>query len=54
VSPQQVCLAWELTLSDTIIPIPGASRPESAADSAEAVHLKLDDEDLAALEQEPA
>jgi aryl-alcohol dehydrogenase-like predicted oxidoreductase len=54
VSPQQVCLAWELTLSDTIIPIPGASRPESAADSAEAVHLRLDDEDLAALEQEPA
>jgi aryl-alcohol dehydrogenase-like predicted oxidoreductase len=54
VSPQQVCLAWELTLSDTIIPIPGASRPESAADSADAVHLQLDDEDLAALEQEHA
>ncbi|MGA9745978.1 MAG: aldo/keto reductase [Nocardioides sp.] len=49
VSPQQVCLAWELTLSDTIIPIPGASRPESVADSAAAVHLELDADDLALL-----
>jgi aryl-alcohol dehydrogenase-like predicted oxidoreductase len=45
VSPQQVCLAWELSLSDAVIPIPGASRPESVADSAAAVHLELDDED---------
>ncbi len=49
VSPQQVCLAWELTLSDTIIPIPGASRPESVADSTAAVHLELDADDLALL-----
>ncbi len=49
VSPQQVCLAWELSLSDAVIPIPGASRPESVADSAAAVHVALDDEDLAAL-----
>lgn len=49
VSPQQVCLAWELGLSDAVIPIPGASRPESIADSAAAVHLDLDDEDLALL-----
>ena len=47
VSPQRVCLAWELTLSGTIIPIPGASRPESVADSVAAVDLALDDEDLA-------
>lgn len=47
-SPQQVCLAWELTLSSAVIPIPGASRPESVADSAAAVHLTLDTEDLAA------
>ncbi|MFC6286425.1 aldo/keto reductase [Nocardioides sp. GCM10027113] len=40
-SPQQVCLAWELALSDAVIPIPGASRPESVADSARAVHLEL-------------
>ncbi len=49
VSPQQVCLAWELSLSEAMIPIPGASRPESVADSASAVHLELDDEDLALL-----
>ncbi len=49
VSPQQVCLAWELSLSASVIPIPGASRPASVADSAEAVHVLLDDEDLARL-----
>ena len=49
VSPQQVALAWELARSGNVIPIPGASRPESVADSTAAVHLRLDDEDLAAL-----
>ena len=49
VSPQQVCLAWELALSPAVIPIPGASRPESVADSVRAVDLVLDDEDLARL-----
>ncbi|GAB3246412.1 aldo/keto reductase [Nocardioides dilutus] len=49
VSPQQVALAWELARSSTVIPIPGASRPESVTDSTAAVHLQLDDEDLAAL-----
>jgi aryl-alcohol dehydrogenase-like predicted oxidoreductase len=49
VSPQQVALAWELARSDSVIPIPGASRPESITDSTAAVHLRLDDEDLAAL-----
>ncbi|MGH8966056.1 MAG: aldo/keto reductase, partial [Actinomycetes bacterium] len=37
VSPQQVCLAWQLAKSPAIVPIPGASRPESIADSARAV-----------------
>jgi aryl-alcohol dehydrogenase-like predicted oxidoreductase len=41
VSPQQVVLAWELALSDLVIPIPGASRPESIIDSAKAVDLEL-------------
>jgi len=49
VSPQQVALAWELARSGNVIPIPGASRPESVTDSTAAVHLQLDDEDLAAL-----
>ncbi len=49
VSPQQVALAWELARSENVIPIPGASRPESVTDSTAAVHLQLDDEDLATL-----
>jgi aryl-alcohol dehydrogenase-like predicted oxidoreductase len=49
VSPQRVCLAWELSLSEVVIPIPGASRPESLADSLQAVDLELDEEVLALL-----
>ncbi len=49
VTPQQVCLAWELALSPAMLPIPGASRPESVADSAQATHLRLTAEDLALL-----
>jgi aryl-alcohol dehydrogenase-like predicted oxidoreductase len=49
VSPQQVCLAWELSLSEVVIPIPGASRPESVTDSARAAQLTLDADDLAKL-----
>jgi aryl-alcohol dehydrogenase-like predicted oxidoreductase len=49
VSPQQVCLAWELALSDNVIPIPGASRPESIRDSVAATSLQLSDDELAAL-----
>ncbi|MEP7022567.1 MAG: aldo/keto reductase, partial [Actinomycetota bacterium] len=33
VSPQQVALAWELAKAPVVIPIPGASRPESINDS---------------------
>jgi aryl-alcohol dehydrogenase-like predicted oxidoreductase len=49
VSPQQVCLAWLLSLSPVCIPIPGASRPESIRDSAGASGLSLDAEDIALL-----
>ncbi len=49
VSPQQVCLAWMLAKAPNVIPIPGASRPGSVTDSASAVHLVLDAEDLALL-----
>ncbi len=41
VSPQQVTLAWMLTLAPVVIPIPGASRPESITDSAQAAELRL-------------
>ncbi|MFF4589636.1 aldo/keto reductase [Streptomyces sp. NPDC001388] len=50
VSPQQVCLAWLLALSPTVIPIPGASRPETARDSAAAAGLILDGDELRRLE----
>jgi aryl-alcohol dehydrogenase-like predicted oxidoreductase len=49
VSPQQVALAWELALADVVIPIPGASRPESITDSAKAAELVLTSEEVAAL-----
>lgn len=51
VSPQQVCLAWELALSDAMIPIPGASREESIRDSVAATELQLTADELAALSQ---
>ena len=49
VSPQQVALAWLLSLGSTVIPIPGASRPESITDSAAAAELRLTEEELAAI-----
>lgn len=47
VSPQQVVLAWELSLSEHVIPIPGARRPESIIDSAQAADLVLSKDELA-------
>ena len=46
VSPQQVALAWELSLADVVIPIPGASRPASIQDSVQAADLRLTDDEL--------
>ena len=46
VSPQQVALAWLLALSPVVIPIPGASRPESIQDSVRAVELELSADEL--------
>jgi aryl-alcohol dehydrogenase-like predicted oxidoreductase len=49
VSPQQVALAWLLSLGPTVIPIPGASRPETITDSLRAAELSLSDEELQAI-----
>ena len=49
VSPQQVCLAWELAKAPVVIPIPGASRPETIRDSAAAGDLGLSQTELAQL-----
>jgi len=50
VSPQQVALAWELSLAEVVIPIPGASRPASIEDSVQAADLQLTDDQLARLD----
>ncbi|HUZ24730.1 MAG TPA: aldo/keto reductase [Streptosporangiaceae bacterium] len=50
VSPQQVTLAWMLAKAPVVIPIPGASRPESITDSAQAAELELSSEELATLD----
>ncbi len=49
VSPQQVALAWELAKSPVVVPIPGASRPESILDSLAAAELELTSDELARL-----
>jgi aryl-alcohol dehydrogenase-like predicted oxidoreductase len=51
VSPQQVALAWELAKAPVVIPIPGASRPETITDSAAAATLRLSADDLARLDR---
>ncbi|WP_209499211.1 aldo/keto reductase [Streptomyces sp. PvR006] len=50
VSPQRVALAWLLARSETVLPIPGASRPESARDSAAAGTLALTAQEVAELD----
>jgi aryl-alcohol dehydrogenase-like predicted oxidoreductase len=49
VSPQQIALAWLLSLGPTVIPIPGASRPETITDSLRAAELELSDAELRAI-----
>jgi aryl-alcohol dehydrogenase-like predicted oxidoreductase len=49
VSPQQVTLAWMLALAPVVVPIPGASRPESITDSAPAAGLVLTDGEVTRL-----
>ncbi len=50
VSPQRVCLAWMMAKSPVVVPIPGASRPETITDSAQATGLALTDDEFAALD----
>ncbi|GGT99969.1 MULTISPECIES: aldo/keto reductase [Streptomyces] len=49
VSPQRVALAWLLSRGETMLPIPGASRPETVRDSAAASELVLSPTELAEL-----
>jgi aryl-alcohol dehydrogenase-like predicted oxidoreductase len=50
VSPQRVALAWLLAKAPVVIPIPGASRPESIIDSAQAPELALTPGELSRLD----
>jgi aryl-alcohol dehydrogenase-like predicted oxidoreductase len=52
VSPQQTCLAWMLHLAPSVIPLVGASRPETIRDSAAAADLDLTPQELELLETE--
>ena len=52
VSPQQVTLAWELALGEHVLPIPGASRPESVRDCAQAMGLELSVAEVEALSKQ--
>jgi aryl-alcohol dehydrogenase-like predicted oxidoreductase len=49
VSPQRVALAWLLGLSEAIVPIPGARRPETIRDSLAAAELTLTPEEMRAI-----
>jgi len=49
VSVYQVTLAWHLAQADVVLPIPGASRPQSIADSAAAADLRLSPDQLTRL-----
>jgi aryl-alcohol dehydrogenase-like predicted oxidoreductase len=49
VSVYRVTLAWELALAPVVVPIPGASRPESIRDSAAATDVELTAEQISRL-----
>ncbi|MGD0439749.1 MAG: aldo/keto reductase [Acidimicrobiales bacterium] len=51
VSPQRVALAWLLAKSPTVIPIPGASRPATIVDSAQAGTVCLSPEEIEQLDR---
>jgi aryl-alcohol dehydrogenase-like predicted oxidoreductase len=48
-----IALAWFLAKGEHILPIPGASKPSSIADSMRALDLKLDPDDVRAIDQLP-
>jgi aryl-alcohol dehydrogenase-like predicted oxidoreductase len=50
VSAPRVCLAWMLAKSPVVVPIPGASRPETIIDSVQAADLVLTADEVARLD----
>jgi aryl-alcohol dehydrogenase-like predicted oxidoreductase len=49
-TPQQVTLAWMLAKGQRVLPIPGSSRPQTAAASAAAAEITLSAEQVARLD----
>jgi aryl-alcohol dehydrogenase-like predicted oxidoreductase len=49
VSAQRVAIAWLLAAAPTVVPIPGARRPETILDSVAGAELELDEAELALL-----
>jgi aryl-alcohol dehydrogenase-like predicted oxidoreductase len=49
-SPYCIALAWLLARGDNVVPIPGASRPESIRDSVRAVNVELHPDDVRRLD----
>lgn len=52
-SPYGVALAWLLEKGNHIFPIPGASKVSSVRDSARAIHLRLEPDDVAEIDRLP-
>ena len=50
-SAYQVALAWLLHKGEHILPIPGASKVSSITDSLQAIHVRLDKEDMQVLDK---
>ena len=50
VSPQRLVLAWLMAQSPAVLPIPGASRTETAEDSIAAADLMLSDDEVQRME----
>ena len=50
VSNEEIALAWLMSFRATIVPIPGATRVETASALARALAIALDEEDIAALD----
>jgi aryl-alcohol dehydrogenase-like predicted oxidoreductase len=50
VSPQRVALAWLMSLSPVVVPIPGSTRPETIRDSVAATRLELSPGEVAAID----
>ncbi|MET0740217.1 MAG: aldo/keto reductase [Candidatus Nanopelagicales bacterium] len=54
VTAAQIALAWVLSRADSVVPIPGTTRPERLEENAAAAEITLDLTDLADLDDLPA